>query len=94
VIVERKLLPAPALRGHATTTPDSDRGRDDRRCREGEHGPPKHLHRGDSWNRTSGLILISVSAGVVTIDAPYLLLCQMECSHNSVKDVVTTPTKR
>src|SRR5262249_39563993 len=52
------------------------------------------LARGASWNRTSGLILISVSASVVTIDAPYLLLCGMECSHNSVKDVVTTPATR
>ena len=38
--------------------------------------------------RPSSLILISVSAGVVTIDGPYLLLCGSECSHNSVKDVV------
>jgi hypothetical protein len=45
---------------------------------------------GASWNRTSGLILISESAGVVTIDDPYLLLCGIERSHMSMKDVVTS----
>jgi hypothetical protein len=48
--------------------------------------------RGASGNRTSGLILISVSAGVVTIDGPHLLLCGGERSHTSVKDVVTSAT--
>jgi hypothetical protein len=50
---------------------------------------------GASWNQTGGLILISLSAGVVTSDDhPYLLLCGVERSHTSVKDAVTERYER